>query len=316
MIQTSLDSFKDNYKHIIASFVLAFILWFAITTNKEYTTKIEIPFSIERVAEGKVLNGIPPDHVVLEVRGKGRSLISLNFVDKNFVLELPEIESSTTLHLSDYTSYINIPSELGIEIVDIVEPKTLELTVDDYLRDKKPIRIQSTIKPAPGYILADTKSSQDSVWVSGPAGIVNSYKYIKTDSLKFSEIKYPFQMQVNLISPKPDVVELDPKKIIVSFTVEQLVERNIYNIPIQIIRVPGHLEAAAEPATIMLRVKGGESKISDLKPGDISVIFDYSKDYRPSVSDYPMQIEMPLGVSWLEASPQKFHLKLVKKVSL
>jgi hypothetical protein len=313
MIRDQITSFKKNYKPITASFILAFILWFAVTTNKEYTTKIRIPFSIMRLASGKVLTEKLPDYVVLEVKGKGRSLISLNFLDRNFILELPEIQETTTIQLADYTTYINIPSELGIEVVDIVEPKTLQLEIDDYLEEKKPIEIRSSIRPSPGYILMEIESSQDSCLVSGPAGLVNSFSHVKTDSIVDKDVRYPFQVSVDLNSPRPEIINLDPERILVSFMLEQLVERSIYNIPIQIIRVPDDLIATAEPSTIMLRIKGGESIISELKPGDISVIFDYSKDYRQGISDYPMQIETPLGVSWLEASPQKFHLKLAKR---
>lgn len=313
MLNRILNYFIGNHKAILASFSLAFILWFVVTTNKEYTTKIYVPFSIQRIAKGKIPATKIPERVLLEVRGKGRSLFSLNFLEKNFVLELPDVERTTVIQLDEYLNYISLPSELGIEIIDIVEPKSIELVVDHLLETRKPVRVRSAIKPAPGYILMDVISETDSITVSGPASLINPVDFIETDSILARDVKYPFHIDVNLVSPAAELVRIAPKRVSVSFVLEQLVERNIYNIPIRIVRLPANLTAKPEPESIMLRVKGGESLISELKPEDISVIFDYSKDYQPEISEYVMQIETPLGISWIDASPQKFRLKLTKK---
>lgn len=303
----------ENYKPILASFSLAFILWFVVTTNKEYTTKIVIPFSIQRVAEDKIIANEIPHKVILEVKGKGRALVSLNFLEKDFSLVLPELTGPTTLYLADYINSINIPSDLGIEIIDIVEPKTIELEIDDFMETRKPVRICQSVSPAPGYIIMRTASNMDSVSVSGPSRFIRDLAFVDTDSIIYNDVKYPFEVTVDLQVPESDKINIEPHQARVSYFVEQLVERNIYNIPIRILRVPDAFQAQAEPETILLRVKGGQSIVSELKPTDISVIFDYSKNFKDGVTEYPMQIETPLGVSWIEASPQKFRLKLVKK---
>jgi len=308
-----LDRFKENYKAITASFLLAFILWFTVTTNEEYTTRIEVPFGISRVAPGKILANVLPENIELEVRGKGRSLVGLNFVETSFVLDLPEVTEETSILLSEYVNYINLPSDLGIEILDIVAPKSVTLKVEDFISVKKPVAIQKFIRPTPGYILMNVTSDMDSVQVSGPKSLIEPIKNVLTDSIISTDQKYPFQVNARIINSDPEVVKIDPRQIKVSFQLEQLVERNIYNIPIQVVRVPEIYNAVTEPTTILLRVKGGQSKISELNPSDISVIFDYSKDYRSDQSEYPMQIETPIGVSWLDASPKKFKLKLMKK---
>ena len=51
----------------------------------------------------------------------------------------------------------------------------------------------------------------------------------------------------------------------------------------------------------------------DLKMEDIEVMFDYKENYKSGKSNYLMEIKTPAEVTWIEASPQTFNLKLVRK---
>ena len=81
---------KENYKPLLIAFGLALLLWLVVATDKEYKTRIEVPFRIVRLAENKVLIKPVPDEVVMEVSGKGRALMGLNFYNTKIDLELPE----------------------------------------------------------------------------------------------------------------------------------------------------------------------------------------------------------------------------------
>jgi YbbR domain-containing protein len=92
--------------------------------------------------------------------------------------------------------------------------------------------------------------------------------------------------------------------------VEQIVERTIYDVPIQIVGVPSNLNATSSPRNISLRIKGSESLITQISKDEITVFFDYGKQYQKGTTDYNFQIEMPNNVSWTSASPDKFRLHL------
>lgn len=307
--------FRKNYKMLMSSFILAFILWFAVTTDKEYTYKIEIPLKINRVAKDRVLKELPPEKAVVEVRGKGRSLFSLYFYNPEVELDLPEVNNSTTIHLKDYINHFNLPMEFGVRIIDVIEPKNIELQVDRFAEMIKYISVSSVIKTQPGYVLMNTTPSQDSVIVSGPISLIRELKEISTDTFSVDNVKYPFKRKQRLISPNPNVIHLEPSEIEVNYNIEQLVERKIYNIPIQFVGLPDNLLAESTPAMISLKVKGGESIIAAITPDEISATFNFTKNYKVGKIKYPVEIETPLNVSWLEASPQFFELKLKKKES-
>ena len=301
---------KENYKAILVAFGLALLLWLVVTTNKEYKTRIEVPFRIVRLAENKVLIKPVPDKVIMEVSGKGRALIGLNFYKTKIDLELPEINKSTVIDLNNYISRFDVATELGISVVDIIEPKQLDLRVDRFTVAEKPLRAQSSIQTAPGYILNSIIMEKDSVTVSGPASLIDRLNYLETEKVEEKNVKYPFRKSVAIVQPRPGIITLDPENVSVSFNIEQIVERTIYDIPIQIVSVPSNLIAKAIPRTISLRIKGSESIITQITKDEITVFFDYEKNYQKGQVDYELQIETPNNVSWTNASPDKFRLHL------
>lgn len=306
--------FLDNAKELSASFMLALLLWIVVTTDEVYTTKITVPLNIMRLAEGNVLLNLPPENVILEVSGNGRALIALNFYNPSFNLELPEINITKTIDLMDYPSSLRIPADLGIHIVDIIEPKTIKLDVDHLSEKKVPVKLQSIVKPSPGYILIGTQLSSDSVLVAGPASIIEKIDFIKNEEVLKQNVRYPFSEIIRLVVPKSDVTQVSPGELNATFQIEQLVERTVYNIPIQLVGIPELLEASAEPLNISVRIKGGETIVSSLTGNEITALFSYTHDYEEGRVNYPVQIETPANITVVEISPDVFRLQLKKKV--
>jgi len=312
-----MNKFKDyifaNYKPLLASFFLALLLWIAVTTDKVYTMQVEVPFSITRLAPGKVLLEPPPSKIVLEVSGKGRALLGMSFYKGTINLELPEISKSTTILLRDYQKRLTIAHELGVRVLDVVAPKSIDLKIDDYAEVKKPVKMLAKIKPQPGYILLKSKITPDFVTVSGPKSYVKKIQFVVTDTLVKTNVKYPFRQTVKLQTPKQGVVKIEPGAVAAEFTIEQLVERRIYNIPIQLIGIPPQYLAKAFPPNISVRIKGAESLVSALQPSQITAYFDFSRFYTEGVMEYPVVVETPKGISLISKSPQQFRLQLQKR---
>ncbi len=300
---------------MLTSFILALLLWFVVTTEREYATRIVVPFEISHVAPGYVLEAIPPQELELEVRGKGRALLGLQFIKQNMNLEFRELSKDTVIRLNDYRSQLNVSTQMGIELVDIIRPTTLHLKVDKFSEQRKPVLVQNEIKPMLGYLLMEYQAIPESVYVRGPQSMVDDIRTVKTEMITRREVKYPFQVRCALINPRPSVLNLDPATATVQFEIEQLVERKIYNVPIQIIGVPPELKASAQPSNISLKVKGGEDLITSLSQDQVTAYFDYGKDFEVGRLRYPVEVEAPEGVQIVSASPEIFRLKLERKES-
>lgn len=307
---------RMNYKHykpMIGSFLLAVLLWAAVTTDKIYTIHITVPLKIVQVAPGYVLAEDPPRFAVLKVRGKGRALITLYFYKPKITLELPQIKRSTTLHLMDYASQIYVGQDLGVHLEDIIQPREIKLKVDRYKELPKLIKIQYDIKPTPGFILSAVQPNVDTVMVGGPASLVKAIKFIRSEPVKRKNVRYPFDAQLHLISPKPGIIYLKPRQVTVHFVIEQIVERTVYNIPIQIIGLPPDLSAKAEPPVVSVRIKGSERKVASITRDQITAVFNYHNEYRVGRNYYVPHFEALDGVNIIKVSPKSFHLLLRKK---
>ncbi len=301
---------STNYKPLLASFFLALLLWIAVITDKTYTMRLEVPFKISELAKGYVLAEKVPDHVLLEVSGKGRALFGLNFYHPTIDLELTDVKKSETIRLKDFQQRFHIPRNLGIKIVDIIRPGKVDLKVDRLLTTKRKIKLRASIKPAPGYVFNNVVLTQDSVLISGPARLVRSVPFIESDSVSKSQKKYPFTMTIDLLNPKPGILQLTPSKISARFVLEQLVERTFYNIPIQLLGVPADYQGSAVPPTVTVRVKGSESRISNLKQNQLTALFDFRIWYKSGKMIYSARIDAPEGVEVMDVSPKQFRLQL------
>jgi len=312
-VEKFIKSIRKNYRAILGSFILALILWFAVTTDKEYTYNIQVPLTIAPLEKTLVLKNIPPEYAILKVQGSGRSLFILNFLKPNINLLLPGLKNSQTIQLKNYLSRFQLPADLNIRILDIIYPRQITLGVDKLAERDIPIKVVESIQPAAGYIKIGFNLSSDSVHVRGPISIINAQKFILTDTLRKKEVKYPFNQEITLHNPASGLLVLEPEAIKVRAIVEAIVERTLYDVPIEVIHLPSDLSVETDPMAISIRVRGSESLISALTAHDIKALFDYTKSFVPGTERYLMQISVPPSVDWLEVSPKDFQLKLMRK---
>ena len=304
---------RRNAKPLIGSFLIALTLWFLVATDKEYSYQLKIPLKILRLAPGKTLREKIPSQAVLEVRGKGRALLAMWFYDIKFNLELPNIKRDQTLTLTDYLNFIDLPSTLGIEVMEIIEPTTLNLKVDDNIVTEKPIRLSGHIGVADGYVLLKYEFDTDSVELVGAKTLIRKIPSIDTDTLEMNEQNARFEYKVDLKNPYPDLVELTPRAVHVTFDIQRLGEHTINGIPIRIINIPPNLEVQAIPPEIRsLRIKGGVDLLAGIQPKDIIAEIDYNS-YRPDQEEYGARIITPENITWLESNPKTFKLKVRRK---
>lgn len=306
---------KKNYRSISGSILLAIFLWLAIKSDNEFTHIIDVPIVISSLGENLVLKKRPPSFVRLKIKGSGRSLFGLNFIDQKIGLEFPKITKDQDINLEDYKNKFQFPQDLDIKVLSVVSPKKLHFEVDKLAERFVPVKISEQIKPAAGYLLVDYMPDVDTVLIRGPQTFVNAIKFVETSTVKVNDGHLPFEQTVKVVNKHSDVLSITPATINVKFNIEQLVERTIYNIPIKIISVPDYVSAEATPTTISVRVKGGETQVSALQKENINVIFDYEKNFKSGRTNYPMQIETPKNITWVQVSPTTFSLKLLRKES-
>ena len=306
-------NFRKSIKPIIGSVFISITMWFMVTTSKEYTTQITIPLEVSRLAKGKTLLEPIASEVTLEIKGTGQSIIAFHLYESSFNLELPDVSESRTINLADYLVFLDLPTRLNLEMVEILEPKLLNLKIDDFIEAQRTVRFSGIVNTEPGYIVLDTTFSSDSVDISGPKSIIDTIKYIVTEKGNYKNQKYPFNTELKLISPRPELVNINPLSISVQFDIQKIVERVIYEIPVRIKNVPTNLSVKSIPTTFSMRIKGGEKNVEKITNDDILAEIDYNTHYKPEQLEYPVSIKIPPEISWLESSPKTFKLTVKRK---
>jgi YbbR domain-containing protein len=307
------EKIKINIKPIIGSLAVALILWIMVATEKIYSYQIRVPIEIVRLAQNKTLLEPIPENAVIEVQGKGRSLIAAWFYDVRFRLEFPTINKSQTINLSNYLSYLDLPATFALQVQEIIEPKSIDLKIDNSVERKVPVILSEEIKVENGYVCANHSFGPDSVVITGPASKVNQIDHIPSGVVEQHSTTSEFSHRITLPNPEPGILEISPQNVQIHIDIQLLVDRIVYKIPIMIRNVRNDLEVAAIPPELALKVKGGEKIVAALQASDIKAEIDYRNQYRRDREKYAASISTPENISWIECIPKTFSLQVKRK---
>ena len=307
------EKIKVNIKPILGSLAVALILWIMVATEKIYSYQIKVPIDIVRLAPGKTLLNPIPKFAIIEVQGRGRSLIAAWFYDVRFRLEFPAVKKSQNINLNNYLSYLDLPATFALQIQEIVEPEAFELLIDDQIDKKIPLKLSGNIEYDDGYVFADHKFTPDSVTITGPKSKVSEITNILSGDIDQHSTSSEFTHQISLASPEPEIIQVSPRNARVYIDIQLLVDKFVYKIPIQIRNVKGNLDVKAIPPELALKVKGGAKIVAALEASDIKAEIDYGNQYRKDREQYAASITIPENISWIECVPRTFTLQVKRK---
>jgi hypothetical protein len=307
------EKIKVNIKPIIGSLGVALILWIMVATEKIYSYQIKVPIEIIRLAPGKTLLEPIPEFSLIEVQGKGRSLIAAWFYDVRFRLELPAVQKSKNINLNDYLSYLDLPATFALQIQEIIEPKSFDLKIDNLIEKSIPIVLSDEIEIEDGYVFAQHNFTPDSVTISGPESKVEKMNSIESGDIEQHSATSAFLHRFTLPNPEPDILEISPRNVMINVDIQLLVDKFVYKIPIQIRNVNRNLIVTATPPELALKVKGGAKIVAALQASDIQAEIDYESQYKKDKEEYAASITTPENISWIECVPKTFSLTVKRK---
>ncbi|MCK4447368.1 MAG: hypothetical protein KAW56_09840 [Candidatus Marinimicrobia bacterium] len=314
--------FFTNTKIKVGIFIFALLIWFFTVLGKKYTYTFDVFLDVRNIVQGKTLKEKIPKRIRASFSGKGLDLFFLSMSAKSsfkFVLDLQSIRWFYDFQLNEYFSdnpeKIIIPRNADVEFSQIVWPDTVHVELDRFSEVKVPVISQLNIEVAPGYIVVDDPQLYpDSVIISGPRTYVRKYKKIITEEFSRTNLSTSLEVNLQLKASDSDNVTIFPSSIEVIQKVEQIGERTLDNIPIDIIGVPKDINVDLSPSSISLTVSSGVSLIKTLEPKDIKVFFDFSKSWKFGKSTYIPSVSLPKGViEWSNMTPRKIEVRVVRE---
>ena len=215
-MKTNITSKINNIKipqsrRIFYSFLIAFIFWFFIKSEDNYLVSQKIPLVARNLQEQKTYKEEVPDHIIVTMRGSGRSFIWLtlfeNFYDDyRAILDLSSIADEYNFDLNNYyrenPTKIVLPTSLDLEFIEVVSPRNIIINLDQYLVKKVPIKSQLLVSTEPGYVqVGDPLFSPDSISIGGPQEIVNGIEFVKTEKDTFLNLNVSLEDDLFIINP-------------------------------------------------------------------------------------------------------------------
>lgn len=310
MKQPILHSIFKNIKIKIVVLVLAILLWFYVITENEYQYIMNIPIRLVNVRNGKVIINEHPRTAKVLLLGRGKSLLSL-MLEGNIELVLNLHHVSNWTHTKLRNENVNIPRHSQVDVVQIVEPDSIEIILGNLVKKGVPVRPQIRVQPYQGYTkVGDYKLEPDSVWIQGAEIFLEQVDFIDTEPYEVEGVKTQLSDFVPLIPPKQKKITMLTKRVQFHANIQKLMEKRITGIPVKVRNVPPEIKVIVIPSHLSLTLEGGVEQLANITEKDITAYIDYNRKRKSTETGHPAYIETPPGIRTRDVTPQKFKLVL------
>ena len=319
-----IDFFTSFFKNIafpVGAFLLAMLLWLFVVSGDQYTMMLDLPIEARNLNSQKTYLEEVPGYASVLLKGKGRDLfksyILQNYSDIKLVLDLDGISQEYEFILNEKIKKnprkVVIPPSHNVSFIEVVYPNRINIRLDEVMEKKVPIisNIQSLVKD--GYLqIGNTQFEPDSLIIIGPKVELNKINEVHTAKDTLFNLSKSIRGTIDLISQNR-LIKFSLKKINYFLDVQQISERIIVDIPVNVINKVRGIRVFPSPQTVSLTVVGGVNKIADIKPKDISVIVDF-KSWKLEKNFYIPKIAVPFDIlNWKDLSPRTIELGVARE---
>lgn len=290
-------------------FGLAVLLWFFVVFNDKYETTVRIPLVPVEVKPKKIIVSELPSEVEVRVSGKGMDLIVMKYIKKAHL----ELDLHTINYFFDYPirpHFAKIPQGLSVEPIEIVDPDTVKVRLEDLVTSRIPIVPQVEVNPSPGYVMVGQVTTlPDSATLSGPRSIIRTISQITTKELTISSVEKSGNRPLDLILPDQNYFRVLPPRVQVLYDIDKLADRKIDQIPIRTVNVPRGRNALIEPSKLSVVVRGPSGKLAELKVDDIDAFVNLRR-WNSRKKNYEPEFRLPGGLELIKSIPSEVRIRL------
>ena len=302
----------------LGAFGLAILLWVFIVSSEMYEMVISVPIEVRNLSEQKALREKVPEHAQVRFEGTGRTLFKTLILKRfynNFklVLDLDRISDEYEFVLNEYFRLyprkIVIPNEFEIRYIEVVSPREIKISLDDYLVRTVPIISNVIIETAPGFIVVgDMMFEPEEIAIAGPRDIIENITSINTLADTIIGGNADISQNINFELPHQQV-QISHPEVLLTVDIQALSERIVSEVPVTVTNVPDGYRVFVSPHTISLTIIGGIDFIGSFASDDILLMIDFSKQWNPNRQFYEPQVEVPSNViDWQDLSPPNVEL--------
>jgi len=304
---------------------LASLLWIFVISENIYLMVVDMPIEARNLPARHALKEEVPTYAKVRLKGTGRSLFKTILLSRfipgfKLVLDLERISEEYDFILNDYferyPQKVSIPSNFDVSYVEVIYPRSIHISLDEYKEKTILVEPKIRIKTAPGFVIVGKPIiSPSKVKIAGSRNIVESIYFVSTISDTIIDARLPISIMLSLKSESGQLLEYTPKTVSFKQSVQSISERIISEIPVQILNVKEDVQAFVSPQTVSLTVIGGTEFISSLEPESLTVSVNFN-DWNSKKQFYDLNVKTSKDViSWMDLSPQNVELVVTKRAN-
>ncbi len=312
MIEMLKNHLTKNLKIKLIVFGIAFFVWLFVKTEDNYKHDLKIPFRVGSLEADQIIENNVPKSVTVTAWGKGKALFSLLIRrDASYVMDVSNFRRKAKLPLKKEN--IRLLRQSDIQFLNIIEPESVEVKITNLVDKKVPVVTDIEIETIAGYSTVNKIIIEpESVVVRGPKAAIDSIGVIHTEQRLFRKIKRDFNKKVKLVPPSRKHVTLMTHEIDVFIDVQKLMEKPIFEIPVEVQNQPKNVKVMAIPTTLSLVLEGGAELLLTVTQKDVNAYIDYEKIKGSKEKYHLAYIETPEGVRYRDVKPKRFKIVIEK----
>ena len=201
------------------------------------------------------------------------------YVGFKLVLDLENISQEYEFVLDQYFKNISkkiiIPSKYKLEFLEIIHPRKIKISLDDYSAKVVPVKSNLNFEILQVTPVGPLLIYPDEIEIAGPSEDIKKIKFIETKFDTLKKIKNTVNVDIDLIS-LGRLVKYSVGRVNIKIDFQEISERIISDIPVNVINIPNDIRVFPSPQTVSLTIVGGFKRISKVIPSNIKVIVDFN----------------------------------------
>jgi len=298
----------DNLAIKLVVLCLAFLVWYFVKMEDNYQYQFQIPLRITNLGPDRIINSDIPRKIKIISWGRGKDLFSLMLrKDLFYDLDVSRVKKSAKIVLEK--NQIKFLHKRDIEILNIVDPETVTVTITRLITRKVPVVPEVQIQTLPGYtVVGPLKLEPDSVEVVGPPSAIKTITAVHTQKKLYRKIKRDLEKKIRLLKPPFEHVKILTDEVYLTVDVQKLMEKKLYEIPVAVINTPRNLKVTVLPSTLSLVLEGGSDLLLNVTKKDVKAYIDYQKVRYSRKKSHLAYIVAPEGTRYRDVKPKRFSI--------
>jgi YbbR domain-containing protein len=301
----------NNLSLKVGSIVVAVFLWLFAKGEQTGDRQFAVPLVLRNVPEGLTTVERMPETVDVVISGDNKELVKLRFWGEPYaVLDMTEAAADRVFRVSLSPANVVIPRESGVQVVEVRDPKSLDLEVDQRLERRVPVVPVVEGDLADGYhLLGIPETVPDSVTIYGPSSVVQSFSSVATEPLSVSGRRARVESSRRIEFEGPWNLHAVPKEVRVVVDVEGTEVVTLQEVPVEFRHEPGFASVTVDPTVIELQVAGPAHLAARLSAADVTVLID-ARGLPRGVHQILPDIRVPDGLEVVTNRPERFQATL------